>query len=122
MVINDWVHVVAGSLILLTLALGADIPANPLFVSRYWLLFTAFVGANLLQFGFSTFCPLGQSWKNWVYRNTEPAGTFRYTPTNRMARLSETLVARIAACGADNRVRPQADRRPNTRESTPRLP
>lgn len=59
MIINDWIHVVAGSFILLSLALGVDSPANPLFVSRYWLLLTAFVGANLLQFGFSKFCPLG---------------------------------------------------------------
>lgn len=58
MVINDWIHVVAGFFILITLALGVDSPANPLFVSRYWLLFTAVVGANLLQFGFSRFCPL----------------------------------------------------------------
>ena len=27
--------------------------------SPYWLWFTAFVGANLLQFGFTNLCPLG---------------------------------------------------------------
>jgi len=59
MVINDWIHVFAGSFILITLALGVDSPANPFFLSRYWLLFTAFIGANLFQFGFSKFCPLG---------------------------------------------------------------
>jgi len=64
MVINDWIHVIAGSFILITLMLGVDSPANPFFVSRYWLLFTAFVGANLLQFGFSKFCPLGVILKN----------------------------------------------------------
>lgn len=58
MIITDWIHVIAGSFILLSLALGEDIAANPLFVSRYWLFFTAFVGANLLQYGFSKFCPL----------------------------------------------------------------
>ncbi|MDD2462701.1 MAG: DUF2892 domain-containing protein [Desulfobulbus sp.] len=57
MIITDWIHVIAGSFILLSLALGVD--SSPLFVSRYWLFFTAFVGANLLQFGFSKFCPLG---------------------------------------------------------------
>lgn len=41
---------------LLSLALGA--PANPLFVSEYFLLFTAFVGLNLLQSGFAQICPL----------------------------------------------------------------
>ncbi len=56
MIITDWIHVIAGSFILISLALGVD--ASPVFVSRYWLLFTAFVGANLLQYGFSKFCPL----------------------------------------------------------------
>jgi hypothetical protein len=41
---------------LLSLALGLQ--ASPVFHSSYWLWFTAFVGANLLQFGFSGFCPL----------------------------------------------------------------
>lgn len=58
MIITDWIHVIAGSFILLSLALGVDSTLNPLFVSRYWLLLTAFVGANLFQFGFSKFCPL----------------------------------------------------------------
>jgi len=57
MIITDWIHVIAGSFILLSLALGVD--ASPLFLSRYWLFFTAFVGLNLFQFGFSKFCPLG---------------------------------------------------------------
>ncbi|MBP9805159.1 MAG: DUF2892 domain-containing protein, partial [Candidatus Accumulibacter sp.] len=30
---------------------------SPLFVSRYFLWFTAFVGANLFQSGFTCFCP-----------------------------------------------------------------
>ena len=58
MIITDWIHVVAGSFILLSLALGVDCAGNPLFVSRYWLFVTALVGANLFQFGFSGFCPL----------------------------------------------------------------
>lgn len=58
MIITDWIHVIAGSFILLSLALGVDVAANPFFASRYWLFFTAFVGANLLQYGFSKFCPL----------------------------------------------------------------
>jgi hypothetical protein len=58
MIITDWIHVLAGLFILLSLALGVDCTGNPLFVSRYWLLFTAFVGANLLQYGFTGFCPI----------------------------------------------------------------
>jgi len=57
MIITDWIHAIAGSFILVSLLLGVD--ASPLFHSSSWLWFTAFVGLNLLQFGFSKFCPLG---------------------------------------------------------------
>ena len=50
------VRAFAGVFVLVSLALGA--PASPLFVSTYWLWFTAFVGANLLQSAFTGFCPL----------------------------------------------------------------
>ncbi len=54
--VNDSIHSIAGFFILLSLALGVE--ASPVFMSKYWLWFTAFVGANLLQFGFSKFCPM----------------------------------------------------------------
>ena len=57
MIVNDLIHVFAGTFILLSLALG--VPASPIFLSGYWLWFTAFVGVNLLQFGFTKVCPLG---------------------------------------------------------------
>jgi len=57
MTVNDLIHVFAGTFILLSLALGVQ--ASPVFHSAYWLWFTAFVGANLLQFGFTKVCPLG---------------------------------------------------------------
>ncbi len=47
-------RVVAGSFILLSLALGA--PGSPIFQSGYWLWFTAFVGINLLQSGVTRWC------------------------------------------------------------------
>ena len=50
------VRIFAGIFILLSLALG--VPGSPLFVSSWWLAFTAFVGANLLQSGFTCWCPL----------------------------------------------------------------
>ena len=56
MIITDWVHSIAGCFILTTLALGVQ--ASPLFVHDYFLFGTVFVGANLLQFGFTKFCPL----------------------------------------------------------------
>ncbi|MDD2914116.1 MAG: DUF2892 domain-containing protein [Gallionella sp.] len=49
-------HIVAGTFILLSLALG--VAESPLFVSKYFLWFTAFVGLNLLQSGITSFCPL----------------------------------------------------------------
>ena len=53
------VRIVAGSFITLSLALGVQ--ASPLFVSEYFLFFTAFVGLNLFQSGFTRICPLNNS-------------------------------------------------------------
>ncbi|MBI5007044.1 MAG: DUF2892 domain-containing protein [Nitrosomonadales bacterium] len=50
------VRIVAGFFILLSLSLGVQ--ASPLFVSEYFLFFTAFVGLNLFQSGFTQICPL----------------------------------------------------------------
>ncbi len=57
MIVTDWIHSIAGFFIVVSLALG--VPASPVFHSTYWLLFTAFVGVNLFQFGLTKFCPLG---------------------------------------------------------------
>lgn len=57
MTVERLIRIFAGCFILISLALGVE--ASPLFVSPWWLAFTAFVGANLLQFGFTNFCPLG---------------------------------------------------------------
>lgn len=56
MIITDWIHTIAGTFILLSLALGID--GSPIFHSKYWLIMTAFVGANLFQYGLSKFCPM----------------------------------------------------------------
>jgi hypothetical protein len=50
------VRIVAGFFVLLSLSLG--VAASPLFVSEYFLFFTAFVGLNLFQSGFTQICPL----------------------------------------------------------------
>ena len=57
MTVNRYIHLFAGSFILISLALGID--ASPVFVSHWWLALTAFVGANLFQFGITTVCPMG---------------------------------------------------------------
>lgn len=56
MTTEQWVRIVAGTFVLLSLALGVQ--ASPLFVHVNWLWFTAFVGLNLFQSGFTRFCPL----------------------------------------------------------------
>lgn len=43
------IRAIAGTFVLMSLALGY-------FVSPYWLLFTAFVGLNLLQSSFTKWC------------------------------------------------------------------
>jgi hypothetical protein len=49
------IRIMAGSFILLSLGLGVE--GSPIFVSQNFLWFTAFVGANLFQSGFTRFCP-----------------------------------------------------------------
>ncbi|MBI3714229.1 MAG: DUF2892 domain-containing protein [Burkholderiales bacterium] len=48
------VRVIAGVLMLLSLALGA--PASPFFVNQWWLAFTTFIGVNVLQSGITNWC------------------------------------------------------------------
>lgn len=50
------IRIIAGFFVLLSLALG--VPGSPIFYSTYWLWFTAFVGFNLFQSGFTRFCPM----------------------------------------------------------------
>ncbi len=61
MTVERIVRIVAGTFIMLSLVLGMESfgsTPNPMFVSEYALFFTAFVGLNLFQSGFTTLCPL----------------------------------------------------------------
>jgi hypothetical protein len=55
--IDRLIRIFASVFILLSLALGVE--GSPVFISKWWLAFTAFVGLNLLQYGLTNFCPLG---------------------------------------------------------------
>lgn len=57
MTVERYIRVIAGLFITLSLVLGVE--GSPVFVSKWFLAFTAFVGLNLFQFGFTNFCPLG---------------------------------------------------------------
>lgn len=46
-----WVRTIAGTFVLVSLALGY-------FVNPYWFLFTTFVGLNLFQSGLTNWCLL----------------------------------------------------------------
>ena len=56
MALERLIRIFAGAFVLVSLALGVE--ASPLFVSHHFLWFTAFVGANLFQSGFTGLCPL----------------------------------------------------------------
>jgi hypothetical protein len=51
MTIERWIRFVAGTFVLVSLALAQ-------LVSPWFLMMTAFVGANLLQSSLTSFCPL----------------------------------------------------------------
>ncbi len=47
--LERWIRLIAGTFILVSLALAV-------WVNKWWLLFTAFVGANLIQSVFTRWC------------------------------------------------------------------
>ena len=51
MKMEQYIRAIAGAFILISLVLSKV-------HSGYWLLFTAFVGLNLLQSSFTKFCPM----------------------------------------------------------------
>lgn len=51
MTLNEWLRAIAGTFVLLSVALGW-------FVHPAFFLFTGFVGANLLQSAFTKTCPM----------------------------------------------------------------
>ncbi len=62
------IRIVAGTFILLTLALGVE--TSPLFVSTNFLWFTAFVGVNLLQSGITKWCLLSDILAKFGIKNS----------------------------------------------------
>ena len=64
MTVERKVRAFAGSIVLISLALGVQ--QSPIFISSYFLWVTAFVGANLLQSSFTGFCPLESMLKKWL--------------------------------------------------------
>ena len=61
MTVERYIRIFAGIFTMASQALGIE--GSPLFVSPWALAFTAFVGVNLFQFGFSNVCPMG-----WMLR------------------------------------------------------
>ena len=66
MTIERGLRLMAGSFVLLSLALGH-------WVSPYWYLFTAFVGLNLFQSGITNWCPAMWMLAKCGLRSSEPA-------------------------------------------------
>ncbi|HXH65480.1 MAG TPA: DUF2892 domain-containing protein [Mariprofundaceae bacterium] len=60
MTIERTIRIIAGSFILLSLGLAHAYNGASLFDGPTWLWFTAFVGANLLQSGFTRWCLMEQ--------------------------------------------------------------
>lgn len=51
MKLDNWLHLIAGTVVMASVALGA-------FVSPWWLLLAAFAGLNLFQSAFTGWCPM----------------------------------------------------------------
>ena len=68
MSIERVIRIFAGAVVLASLALAVSVDLN-------WLWLAAFVGANLLQSGFTRFCPLELMLKRtpWFKSRAQPA-------------------------------------------------
>ena len=66
MTVNEWLRAIAGSFVLISVALAH-------WVSPWFLLFTAFVGANLVQSAFSGWCPMMSLLKSLGVRDERAA-------------------------------------------------
>ena len=72
MTVNQIVRIVAGFFIMASLAL-AHFNAQIDITKLSWLWFTAFVGANLFQSGFTKFCPLDSILKKLGVPESSPS-------------------------------------------------
>jgi hypothetical protein len=72
--VNRAVSIFAGFMIMLSLALAHF--TGQIDLSRLsWLWFTAFVGANLFQMGFTGFCPAASIFKRLGLRDSKGVAT-----------------------------------------------
>ncbi len=74
MTVNQIVRIVAGFFIMTSLVL-AHVMGQVDMSKLSWLWFTAFVGANLFQSGFTTFCPLDTILKKLGVPETKACST-----------------------------------------------
>ena len=73
MTVERYIRVIAGLFIMLSLALGVE--GSPVFVNKWFLAFTAFVGLNLFQFGFSNICPMAYVLRKLGVKDGAACGT-----------------------------------------------
>ena len=73
MTVERMVRIIAGFFIMLSLAL-AHFSGTVDMTQLSWLWFTTFVGANLLQSGFTGFCPLAMFLKKLGAKESYSAG------------------------------------------------
>jgi len=68
MTLENSIRLLAGSLVLISLALYY-------FISPWWLLLTAFVGFNLVQSSLTGICPAEMIFKKLFFKNAQPRPT-----------------------------------------------
>lgn len=76
MTLERTIRAIAGTFVLVSVALGY-------YVSPYWFLFTAFVGANLLQSSFTKWCLMEDILKKTVFAKRYASSSKPATDTAR---------------------------------------
>jgi len=75
MTITRITRTMAGTFVLLSLALGVE--ASPVFHSSNWLWFTVFVGVNLFQSGLSNWCLMDKILAKFGVADSSPCSKTR---------------------------------------------
>ncbi|SFV84723.1 Rhodanese-related sulfurtransferase [hydrothermal vent metagenome] len=69
MTINNAVSAMAGVIVMISLLLGSEVITSAFFQNANWLWLTGFVGFNLFQSAFTSFCPATMAFKAMGLKN-----------------------------------------------------
>lgn len=98
MYVQNVVHVAAGAMVLIGLGLS-HLSGSINLLTPSWLWLSAFVGANLFQYGFSGFCPLAMLLKKLGVKESSQCASSDSTNNSMIKENSKESQKEKACCG-----------------------